>query len=93
MTKDRKPPPKRRKLKASQTAKADHRSVRSPHKPADRAQAPKFFTAHEVAESLGVCRRTVGRWIAKGRLRVHRFGETVRIAEIDFLAFLAAHQE
>jgi excisionase family DNA binding protein len=52
----------------------------------------KFFTIPEVAERLGVCARTVRRWISAGDLIVHRVGHVVRIAEGDLRAFLAAHR-
>jgi len=52
----------------------------------------KFFTIPEVAERLGVCTRTVRRWISAGDLVVHRVGHVVRIAEGDLRAFLAAHR-
>ena len=55
---------------------------------------PSFYTIGQVAEALGVSSRTVRRWIANGALAVHRFdGAVVRIAERDFLAFLAVHRE
>ena len=52
----------------------------------------KFFTITEVAERLGVCTRTVRRWISAGGLVVHRVGHVVRIAEGDLRDFLAAHR-
>jgi len=52
----------------------------------------KFFTIPEVAERLGVCTRTVRRWISAGDLVVHRVGHVVRIAEGDLRAFLTAHR-
>jgi excisionase family DNA binding protein len=54
---------------------------------------PSFYTVGQVAEALGVSTRTVRRWIAKGVLSVHRFDGVVRIADRDFLAFLAVHRE
>jgi excisionase family DNA binding protein len=65
------------------------------HEPPRRRQqgeAIKFFTIAEVAEHLGVCSRTVRRWIAAGDLVVHRVGGVIRIAEGDLRAFLAAHR-
>lgn len=52
----------------------------------------KFFTIPEVAERLGVCTRTVRRWIEKGLLVAHRINGLVRISEVDFQAFLTAHR-
>lgn len=53
----------------------------------------QFFTIAEVAEMLGVCTRTVWRWIATGELVAHRFRGCVRIAEADLRAFLAVHRQ
>jgi excisionase family DNA binding protein len=55
--------------------------------------ATKLFTIEEVAECVGVCDRTVRRWIEKGLLVAHRFNGLVRISEADFQAFLAAHRD
>jgi excisionase family DNA binding protein len=52
-----------------------------------------FFTIADVAERLGVSRRTVRRWIAAGDLIAHRIGGIVRIAEGDLRAFLALLRE
>jgi excisionase family DNA binding protein len=52
----------------------------------------KFFTIADVAERLDVVTRTVSRWIRSGELVAHRFGRSVRIAEVDLRAFLAAHR-
>jgi excisionase family DNA binding protein len=44
--------------------------------------AKRYLTKAQVAELLGVSKRTVQRWIASGRLRAVRLGRnTVRIAE------------
>jgi excisionase family DNA binding protein len=53
----------------------------------------KLFTVEEIAECVGVCERTVRRWIKKQRLVAHRFNGVVRISEADFKLFLAAHQD
>jgi excisionase family DNA binding protein len=52
----------------------------------------KFFTIADVAERLDVVTRTVSRWIRSSELVAHRFGRSVRIAEVDLRAFLAAHR-
>ncbi|HSP45791.1 MAG TPA: helix-turn-helix domain-containing protein [Chthoniobacterales bacterium] len=54
---------------------------------------PCFFTIDEVAERLVVSPRTVHRWIAGGKLVVHRVDRSVRISEADFKAFLAVHRD
>lgn len=53
------------------------------------AEVRPMFTVFEIADRVCVSKRTVRRWIAAGKLRAHRFGRTVRIAESDFHAFLA----
>jgi excisionase family DNA binding protein len=60
----------------------------------ERSKSPaKLFTIEEVAESVGVCDRTVRRWIDKGLLIAHRFNGLVRISEADFQVFLTAHRD
>jgi excisionase family DNA binding protein len=60
----------------------------------ESSKAPaKLFTVEEIAECVGVCERTVRRWIEKQRLVAHRFNGVVRISEADFKSFLAAHRE
>ena len=49
----------------------------------------KFLTVAEIAERLNVSTRTVQRFIAIGRLPVHRFGRSIRISETDFQELLA----
>jgi len=61
--------------------------------PADTKPPPKFFTIGAIAERLDVSPRTVHRWIAGGKLVVHRVGRSVRISEADFKAFLAVHRD
>ena len=53
----------------------------------------KFYTIEQIAECVDVSTRTVRRWIGKGRLVAHRIGGLVRIAEVDFQAFLATHRD
>ncbi|MEJ2378386.1 MAG: helix-turn-helix domain-containing protein, partial [Pseudolabrys sp.] len=52
----------------------------------------RFYTIAEVSELLGVCTRTVRRWIDDGMLIKHKFGTTVRIAESDLKVFVATHR-
>ena len=51
-----------------------------------------FWTIQDLAKDLEVSERTVHRWIDAGDLIVHRFGRSVRIADNDRRAFLAAHR-
>jgi excisionase family DNA binding protein len=53
----------------------------------------RLYPIAEVAERVGVSRRTVSRWIKDGDLVVHRIGGVVRVAEGDLRAFLALHRE
>jgi excisionase family DNA binding protein len=60
----------------------------------ERSKSPaKLFTIEEIAECVGVCDRTVRRWIERELLVAHRFNGLVRISEADFQAFLAAHRD
>ena len=52
-----------------------------------------FWTIQDLAKDLEVSERTVHRWIDAGDLIVHRFGRSVRIADNDRRAFLAAHRD
>lgn len=58
----------------------------------DSKSLAKLFTIEEIAERVGVCDRTVRRWIKKKILVAHRFNGLMRISEADFQAFLAAHR-
>ena len=53
---------------------------------------PRLLTVDEMAERLGVCSRTIRRWIARNELPAHRLGRSVRVAEDDLLAFLGKHR-
>ena len=60
----------------------------------ERLKSPgKLFTIEEIAEYVGVCERTVRRWIEKKLLIAHHFNGLVRISEDDFKSFLAAHRD
>jgi excisionase family DNA binding protein len=52
--------------------------------------AHAFLTVTETAQQCRTSVRTVRRWIAKGRLPVHRPGRRVLIAEADLAGFLAS---
>jgi len=43
-----------------------------------------------VARRLGVCEKTVRRFIARRELRAHRIGRQFRISEEEYLRFLEA---
>lgn len=51
---------------------------------------PRMVSVDELAETLGVCQKTVRRWIGAGKLRAHHLGRRVLIAEDDAAAFIAA---
>jgi excisionase family DNA binding protein len=53
----------------------------------------KFYTVDQVADALGVSVRTVRRWITRGELIAHHFGNAVRIAERDLKAFIARKRD
>ena len=61
-----------------------------------KKQKPKymsFWTIQSLAEDLEVSERSVHRWIDAGDLIVYRFGRSVRIADNDRRAFLAAYRD
>jgi excisionase family DNA binding protein len=62
-------------------------------KPRACSAPTKFYKIQEVAEMLALSPRTIRRAIDHGRLIAHRFGGAVRIAERDFLAFIAINRE
>jgi excisionase family DNA binding protein len=49
----------------------------------------KLHTMEEVAEILGLSKRSVQRLVATGALRVHRLGRAVRISDSDIAILLA----
>ena len=60
-------------------------------KPAKFKQPP-LLTVGEAAEFLGVCTKTVRRLITAQTLLSHRVGRSIRIADADLRAYLAAHR-
>ena len=50
---------------------------------------PKFLSVAEVAESLGLCQRTVKRRIEDGELAAHKFGQKWKIDEADLQDYIA----
>jgi excisionase family DNA binding protein len=54
---------------------------------------PRLFDVDEVAQQIGVSTRTVGRWIKRGELHVHRLGRQLRIAEDDLMLFLIKNRK
>ena len=55
-----------------------------------RFQLPTCLTVREAADQLSVSEKTIRRWIWDGALRNHRLGASIRIAEEDLAAYVAA---
>jgi excisionase family DNA binding protein len=55
-----------------------------------RTKLPTCLTVREAADQLSVSEMTIRRWIWDGELRHHRLGASIRIAEEDLAAFVAA---
>jgi excisionase family DNA binding protein len=61
---------------------------------ADHPKSPsKFYTIKQIADFVDVSTRTVRRWIKNGLLIAHRVNGLVRVSEVDFRVFLAAHRD
>jgi excisionase family DNA binding protein len=75
-------------------AEKDRRGRRPLMKPLGEGRT--LLTTDEVAERLGVTRRTVQNWIKAGELACYQFGEgkgtTYRIDPKDLEAFLKRHR-
>ncbi len=54
--------------------------------------ATMMLKPDEIAERMGVSKRTVLRWIERGDLAAYRVGSVTRIRTEDFDAFLRQHQ-
>ncbi len=52
-----------------------------------------FYSVAEVADLLGVNKRTIRRWIDQGKLVAHRFGRQLRISRADLEAFVRLRRE
>jgi excisionase family DNA binding protein len=60
----------------------------------ERSKFPEMLlTIEEIADCVGVCKRTVHRWIEQELLVAHRFNGIVRISAADFQTFLATHRD
>ena len=58
--------------------------------PRDPAPAlpPRFVTAHDVADRLGVSKMSIYRMIDRGELRAYRIGRSLRIDPRDVAALV-----
>jgi excisionase family DNA binding protein len=54
----------------------------------ERKRRGRFFSVAEVAQRLGVCEKTIHRWMKAGKLRSHRLGGRRLISEADLEDFL-----
>lgn len=75
-------------------AESKHRGRRPAMKPVGTGR--ELLTTDEVAEKIGVTRRTVQNWIKAGELACYQFGTgkgaTYRIDPRDVEAFLKRHR-
>ncbi len=55
--------------------------------------AKPFYSVEEVADLLGVNKRTIRRWIDQGNLVAHRFGRQLRISRVDLETFVRLRRE
>jgi excisionase family DNA binding protein len=53
---------------------------------------PRLLSVKAAAEQLGVCTKTVRRWIKSGALHMHRLGRQLRISEDDLLLFVQSNR-
>lgn len=47
----------------------------------------KYYTKAEAAEVLGVCTKTIERYLLSGKLKGARFGKAWKVSEDDIQAF------
>ena len=52
----------------------------------------EMLSTQEIADRMGVCKRTVLRWIERGLLPAYRIGVVTRVRLADFSAFLQEHR-
>lgn len=57
-----------------------------------RRSTPVFLTLDEVADALGVSRKTITRRVQAGELHAHRIGRQLRVSQEDFASYLAARR-
>jgi excisionase family DNA binding protein len=55
--------------------------------------AKRFLSVNDVAEELGVSTKHVRRMIARGDLRIYRFGKVIRIARDDLDRDVDRHRQ
>lgn len=60
-------------------------------KPQSRA-TPRLLNVDDVADQADLSSKTIRRMIARGELRVHRIGRSLRISETDLQTFLVARR-
>jgi excisionase family DNA binding protein len=59
---------------------------------ATTTRLPRMLTVREIADQFALCDKTIRRLIKSGQLRAHYIGRTVRIAEEDAAACMAARR-
>ena len=52
----------------------------------------QYYTVKEVSEMLGVCDKTIQRWIHAGKLEAVKIGREYRIEKGKFNELLEAHK-
>ena len=77
---------------ATQQTKTDHRRERLVNEFNDAFDGLKGHTVAEVAEVLGLSKRTIYREIDEGSLRCLRFGKAIRITDSQLEEFLKARE-
>lgn len=51
-------------------------------------EMPKLYTTQEIAEMLGVDRRTIYRYLVANKLKAVKFGRQWRVREADLRTFV-----
>jgi excisionase family DNA binding protein len=57
------------------------------------SRMPRLVSVQAAAEHLGVCTKSIRRWIKSGHLRAHRAGRQLRIFEDDLLRFVQSNRQ